>query len=197
VFSGNGISLCLEPNVSSPGTQKFFVLKCILFFTLPFQNVCPEKGGYACANSTRKVLYCLPNMSIKLRVRKGGETVQEFWNSQISKNEWECAREIFVFLNPYFFHTNYWRYIYNLTSRLSKFWLSRLVQNGQFLSFPTHTSKCACNCSTIVLVLFICPCQQVWYYCVVSSIIFIPHVIVPHRFQFFMHNYWIQNQTSV
>jgi hypothetical protein len=82
--------------------------------------------------------------------------------------------------------------IYNLPSKLSKFLLSRLVKNGQLLSFPTQMSKCACHYSKMVLVLFMRPCQHVWYCSVFSSIIFTSTCHRTSSLSFFVHNYWIQ-----
>ena len=131
------------------------------------------------SNSIRKELYCLPNMRIKFRVRKGGDIVEEFWHSQISKSEWACAMEMSVFLYPYFLHRNCWIYI---TLRLSKFWPSRMVRNGQFLSFPTQMSKFACHCSTMVLVHFMRPCQHFWYCFVFCSIIYMSSYLIAINF---------------
>lgn len=142
---------------------------CFIFHTA-LSKCMSRKGATHVPTSSKKGLYCLPNTRIKFRVRKGSDIVEGFWNSQISKSEWSCVTEMSVFLNPYFFHRNFW--MYNITSILSKFRPSRLVQNGQFLSFPTQMSKCASHCSTMVLVLIMRPLQHVWYCCVFCSIIF-------------------------
>jgi len=88
------MSLCLEPNVSSSGTHKFFVLKCIFFSYAALSKFMSRKRDYACVNWIRKSLYCLPNMRIRFWVRDGGEIFEEFWNSQISKANdhvsWNC-----------------------------------------------------------------------------------------------------------
>jgi hypothetical protein len=96
VCSGNNISLCLEPKVSSHGTHKLFVLKYISFFTTALFKMHVPKEVYACASWIRNGSYCLPNTRIKLRVRKGGEIVKEFLNfSTISKKyelvPWRCS----------------------------------------------------------------------------------------------------------